>query len=145
MGFGTGGEAALEGGVFGGGGGVGAEVVAESEHVGVVGGSGFEHVEVVGAAAIGDACDEVVTAGDAALAAEFPADAFERGDGGAGFFPVVDADEDVDDGLGAEARDRGAANVVDGFNVRGNGAEDLGLGGFEGVGPGGVVGDDGRG
>ena len=142
MGFRAGGKAAFEGGVFGRGGGVGAEVVAEGEHVGVVGGGEFEHVEVVGSAAIGDADDEVVAAGNAALAAEFPADTLERGDGGAGFVPVVNADEDVDDGFGGEIGDRGASDVVDGLNVVGDGVEDLGLGGLEGVGPGGVVGDD---
>ncbi len=145
MGFRAVGKAALEGGVFGGGGGVGAEVVAEGEQIGVVSRGEFEHVEVVGSAAIGATDDEVVAAGDAALAAEFPAEALERGDGGAGLVPVVDADEDVDDGLGGETGDGGAADVVDGLNVRGDGAEDLSSGGFECVGPGGVVGDDGRG
>lgn len=145
VGFGAGGEAAFEGGVFGGGGGVGAEVVTEGEHVGVVSGGEFEHVEVVGAAAVGDADDEVVAAGDTALAAEFPADALERGDGDAGFFPVVDADEDVDDGFGGEAGDGGAADVVDGLDVGGDGVEDSGAGVGEEPWPGGVVGDDSRG
>ncbi len=145
MGLRAGGKAEFEGGVFGCGGGVGAEMVAEGEHVSVVGGGGFEHVEVVGAAAIGDADDEVVAAGDAALAAEFPAEALEGGDGDAGLVPVVDADEDVDDGFGGEANDGGAADVVDGLDVGGDGAVDLGFSGFEGVGPDGVVGEDGRG
>ena len=142
MRFGAGGEAEFEGGVFGCGGGVGAEMVAEGEHVDVVGGREFEHVEVVGAAAIGEAYDEVVAAGDAALAAEFPADSFEWSDCGAGFFPVVDADEDVNDGLGGETSDRGAADVVDGLDMGANGFEDLGFGCFEGPAPGGVVVDD---
>ena len=111
---------------------MGAEVVPEVEHVGVGGGGEFEHVEVVGAAAVGEAYDEVVAAGDAAWAAELPADALEGSDGDAGFVPVVDADEDVDDGLGGEAGDGGAADVVDGLDVGGNGLEDSGLGGFEG-------------
>ena len=64
------------------------------------------------------------------------------GDGDAGFGPVVDADEDVDDWLGGEAGDGGAADVVDGLDVGGNGLEDLGFGLGEEVGPGGVVGGD---
>ena len=49
------------------------------------------------------------------------------GNGDAGFVPVVDADEDVNDGFGGEADDRGAADVVDGFDVGGDGLEDLAL------------------
>ena len=97
---------------------------------------------MVGAAAVGQADDEVVAAGDAALAAKLPADALEGGDGDAGFVPVVDADEDVDDGLGGEAGDGGAADVVDGLDVGGDGLEDLGFGLGEEVGPGGVVVDE---
>ena len=121
---------------------MGAEVVAEGEHVGVVGGGEFKHVEVVGSAAIGDADDEVVAAEHAALAAEFPADALEWGDGGAGFFPVVDADEDVDDGFGGETDDGCAADVVDGLNVGGDSVEDSGTRVGEKLWPDGIVGDD---
>ena len=101
-------------------------------------------MEVVGAAAIGEAYDEVVAAGDAALAAEFPADSFEWSNGGAGFFPVVDADEDVDDGFGGEADDRGAADVFDGLDLGADGFEDSGFGCFECPWPSGVVVDDDR-
>lgn len=134
-----GGERAFEGGVSGRCGGVLAEVVAEAEAVGPVGGIEGKEVQVVRSAADGVAHEpaaagegEVVFGGgDVAVGAKAGQEKVGDVEGGNG-------GENVDDGSGAQAWDGGAADVLDGEELGCDGGE-AGALGYEGCGPGGVV------
>ena len=61
---------------------------------------------------------KIPTARDAALAHGFVAECRHGGIASVDLFDFCDLDQHIDDGFGVDGRDRCAANVMDGSNVR---------------------------
>jgi hypothetical protein len=122
--------------------GVGAEVVAEGEVAGGVGGIFLEGVDLVGSGAGGIVAVEMAAAGNTEFAFDVVAELFEGGVAGVDEGDVCDDGEHIDDGLGVDAGDGGAADVVNGDEVVSECGGGLGVGGSECFGPFALEGDD---